>query len=113
MPARRPAPALKPTNPEAAEPTGRSRLVQRADVPTYRPALGDRGHCPRIRDPHRYEHRVVKGPGTNVLLPVFSSGGEEIHRMLTVRAWLRAHIHGRRLYGQAKRELAARPWRNV
>lgn len=84
-----------------------------SNEPTCLPALEQRGYFLRVREPDWYEHRVLKGPDTNINLHVFSTGCAEIHRMLTFRDWLRTHIDDRLLYEQAKRELASRTWRNV
>ena len=64
----------------------------------------------RIREPDWHEHRVFKGPDTNVNLHVFSDGCPEIDRMLRFRDWLRTDQADRELYEQTKRELAAREW---
>lgn len=84
-----------------------------SDEQTYLPALEQRGYFLRIREPDWYQHRVLKGPDTDINLHVFSTGCDEIARMLTFRDWLRAHIDDRLLYERTKRELAARVWRNV
>jgi GrpB-like predicted nucleotidyltransferase (UPF0157 family) len=84
-----------------------------SDEPMYLPALERRGYFLRIRDPDWYQHRVLKGPDTNVNLHVFSSGCVEIDRMLAFRDWLRSHVDDRMLYEQTKRELASRTWRHV
>lgn len=84
-----------------------------SNEPAYLPALEQRGYCLRIREPDWYQHRVLKGPDTNINLHVFSTGCVEIDRMLTFRDWLRTHVDDRLLYEQAKRELASRTWRNV
>jgi GrpB-like predicted nucleotidyltransferase (UPF0157 family) len=84
-----------------------------SNEPTYLPALEQQGYCLRRREPDWYQHRVLKGPDTNIKLHVFSSGCVEIERMLTFRDWLRAHVDDRLLYEQTKRELASRTWRTV
>ena len=60
-----------------------------ADEPSYVPALEAAGYVLRIREPDWYEHRVFKGPDTDVNLHVFSAGCPEIARMLLFRDWLR------------------------
>jgi GrpB-like predicted nucleotidyltransferase (UPF0157 family) len=84
-----------------------------SEEPAYLPALERRGYFIRIREPDWYQHRVLKGPDTNINLHVFSSGCVEIARMLTFRDWLRSHVDDRLLYEQTKRELASRTWRHV
>ena len=71
------------------------------------------GYVLRIREPDWYEHRVFKGPDTNVNLHVFSSGSPELERMVGFRDWLRTHDEDRELYERTKRELAAREWKYV
>jgi GrpB-like predicted nucleotidyltransferase (UPF0157 family) len=82
-----------------------------ADEPAYIPALEAVGYILRIREPDWYEHRVFKGPDTDVNLHVFSVGCLEITRMLLFRDWLRANAADRQLYEGAKRELAQREWK--
>ena len=79
----------------------------------YVPELESAGYTLRIREPDWYEHRLFKGPDTNVNVHTFSEGCEEVGRMLAFRDWLRAHDDDRELYESAKRELASREWRYV
>jgi GrpB-like predicted nucleotidyltransferase (UPF0157 family) len=65
----------------------------------------------RIREPDWYEHRVFKGPDTDVNLHVFSPGCPEIERMLLFRDWLRGNASDRQLYERTKRELARQNWK--
>ena len=67
----------------------------------------------RIREPGWYQHRVLKGPDTDVNLHVFSAGCPEIERMLAFRDRLRNDDAERALYERTKRELVARRWRYV
>ena len=67
----------------------------------------------RIREPGWYEHRVFKGPDTNVNLHVLSKGCPEIDRMLLFRDRLRSNDPDREVYERAKRELARKTWRYV
>ena len=84
-----------------------------ADEAAYAPALEAAGYVLRIREPQWHEHRVFKGPDTDVNLHVFSSGSVEFERMVGFRDWLRAHPEDRELYERTKRELAARTWRHI
>ncbi|HEV8190013.1 MAG TPA: GrpB family protein [Ktedonobacterales bacterium] len=84
-----------------------------ADEPSYVPSLEAAGYVLRIREPEWYEHRVFKGPDTNVNLHVFSPGCVEITRMLGFRDWLRTHKDDRELYERTKRELAQQNWKFV
>jgi GrpB-like predicted nucleotidyltransferase (UPF0157 family) len=84
-----------------------------ADEPAYVPALEAAADVLRIREPDWYEHRVFKGPDTDINLHVFSPGCPEIERMLLFRDWLRSNAADRRLYERTKRELARKDWKYV
>lgn len=84
-----------------------------ADEPSYVPNLESVGYVLRIREPEWFEHRLVKGPDTNINLHVFSVGASEIDRMLRFRDWLRATDADRDYYARVKRDLAQRTWRHV
>jgi len=84
-----------------------------ADEATYVPPLEQEGFVLRIRERDWYEHRVLKTPGSNGNLHVFTEGCEEIERMLRFRDRLRSHTGDRVRYENAKRELAARTWKYV
>ena len=81
-----------------------------SDEPAYVAAVEAAGYVLRIREPEFFEHRVFKGPDTDINLHVFPEGCEETLRMLTFRDRLRAHPEERDLYARIKRELAAREW---
>jgi GrpB-like predicted nucleotidyltransferase (UPF0157 family) len=85
-------------------------VADSANEPAYVPALEAAGYVLRIREPEWFEHRLLKGPDTNVNLHVFSRGCSEIERMLLFRDWLRAHESDRVLYERAKRKLAQQDW---
>jgi GrpB-like predicted nucleotidyltransferase (UPF0157 family) len=99
----------------AAKPIIDITLIVRdsADEPSYVPPLEAAGYALRIREPHWLEHRLLKGPDTDVNLHVFSQGSVELDRMVGFRDWLRAHPEDRDLYERTKRELATRTWRHV
>jgi GrpB-like predicted nucleotidyltransferase (UPF0157 family) len=84
-----------------------------ADERAYEPALTAAGYILRIREPNWYEHRVFKGPDTDINLHVFSSGCPEIDRMLMFRDWLRANAADRELYAGTKLALARQEWKYV
>ncbi len=84
-----------------------------ADEPGYVPALESAGYALRIREPDWFEHRLLKGPDTDINLHVFTAGATEIDRMLMFRDWLRSHDADRDAYLAVKRELAQRTWRHV
>ena len=67
----------------------------------------------REHEPDWYDHRVFKGPDTNVNLHVFSEGCRELDRMVGFRDWLRIHDEDRDLYEATKRDLVSRDWKYV
>ena len=67
----------------------------------------------QIREPDWFEHRLFKGPDTDINLHVFSLGTSEIDRMLRFRDWLRTNDADRDKYAQVKRNLAKNKWRHV
>jgi GrpB-like predicted nucleotidyltransferase (UPF0157 family) len=81
-----------------------------ADEPAYVPSIETGGYVLRIREPDWLEHRVFKGPDTDVNLHVFAADSPEIERMLAFRDRLRTHPDERDRYLSTKRELAARHW---
>jgi GrpB-like predicted nucleotidyltransferase (UPF0157 family) len=82
-----------------------------ADEPAYVPALEAGGYVLRIREPDWFEHRLFKGPDTDVNVHVFPAGCEEVDRMLLFRDRLRQDAADRELYAEKKRELAGREWK--
>ncbi len=86
-------------------------VANSADESAYVPALEAAAYLLTIREPDWYEHRMFKGPDTDINLHVFSSGCREINRMLLFRDWLRSNESDRRLYERTKRELASNNWK--
>jgi len=84
-----------------------------SDEPAYVPDLEAAGYRLVIREPDWFEHRVFKGPDTNINLHVFSPGCQEIARMVGFRDWLRTHPEDRDLYERTKRDLSTRTWAYV
>ncbi|MDA8354552.1 MAG: GrpB family protein [Firmicutes bacterium] len=84
-----------------------------ADEMSYVPDLEKAGYKLRIREPEWFEHRLFKGPDTDINLHVFSKGTSEVDRMLRFRDWLRANKSDRDNYARVKRNLAQREWRHV
>jgi GrpB-like predicted nucleotidyltransferase (UPF0157 family) len=84
-----------------------------AAEPAYVPDMEAAGYVLRVREPDWYEHRLFKGPETNINLHVFSADCPEVDRMLLFRDWLRTNEADRELYTGAKRDLAAREWKYV
>ena len=81
------------------------------DEPAYVNDLEAAGYVLRIRETDWFEHRLFKGPDTNINLHTFSAGCDEVDRMLLFRDWLRSNLADRELYARTKRELAARNWK--
>ncbi|SHI68833.1 GrpB family protein [Lutispora thermophila] len=84
-----------------------------ADEEAYVPALEAAGYTLWIREPDWYEHRLFKGPDTDINLHVFSYGAPEIDKMLRFRDWLRSNEADRKIYEEVKRGLANKKWRYV
>jgi len=85
-------------------------LADSANEAAYLPALEAAGYVLRIREPDWHEHRMLKGPDTNINLHVFSECCSEIERMLLFRDRLRTDAAERTSYEATKRQLARRPW---
>jgi GrpB-like predicted nucleotidyltransferase (UPF0157 family) len=83
------------------------------DEPAYVPELEAAGYVLVIREPEWEQHRVFKGPDTNVNLHVYSPGSPEIERYLIFRDRLRSDPADRERYQRVKCELAQRDWRYV
>lgn len=88
-------------------------LPDSSDEPAYVPDMEAAGYTLVIREPEWFEHRVFKGPDTNINLHVFTAGSPEAERMLRFRDWLRSNPADLELYVRTKRELAARDWKYV
>jgi GrpB-like predicted nucleotidyltransferase (UPF0157 family) len=88
-------------------------LENSADEAAYVPDMEAAGYVLLIREPEWFEHRVFKGPETNINLHVLPAGCPEIDRMIAFRDLLRTNSEDRDLYEKAKRDLAAREWKYV
>ena len=86
-------------------------VADSANESAYVPPLEAAGYVLRIREPDWHEHRLLKGPDTDVNLHVFTEGNVEIAQMVNFRNHLRRNPSDRRLYAATKQELAARTWR--
>ena len=84
-----------------------------AEEAAYLPAMEAAGYVLRLREPNWFQHRLLKGPDTDINLHLFSAGCPETDRMVSFRDWLRGHADDRELYVRTKRELAARDWGSV
>jgi GrpB-like predicted nucleotidyltransferase (UPF0157 family)/uridine kinase len=85
-------------------------VTDSADETAYVGALAASGYRLQIREPDWYEHRMFKGPDTDINLHTFSAGCPEIDRMLIFRNWLRVSPTDRQLYTRTKLDLAQREW---
>jgi GrpB-like predicted nucleotidyltransferase (UPF0157 family) len=88
-------------------------VADSSDEPTYVTPLERHGYALRIREPGWWEHRMLKGPDTDVNLHVFTVGCPEVDRMLRFRDHLRVNPDDRKLYEARKRELATQDWAYV
>jgi GrpB-like predicted nucleotidyltransferase (UPF0157 family) len=79
----------------------------------YAADLGTCGYTLAIREPGWFEHRLFRLGEPNINLHVFSSGCQEIDRMVMFRDWLRANAADRALYERTKQALAQREWERV
>ncbi len=88
-------------------------VADSSDEPAYVPDLEAAGYTLRIREPECSQHRMFKGPDTNIHLHVFSEGSPEAERLLRFRDWLRTHADDKQLYADAKCVLAQKTWKYV
>lgn len=79
----------------------------------YAPQLETIGYVLKIREPDWYEHRVLKLQATKANLHVFTSGCEEIERMIAFRDRLRNYPEDMKLYEAAKHKLSQQTWKYV
>lgn len=88
-------------------------VTDSAKESAYLPDLQRLGYKLRIREANWHEHRLLKGPDTDINLHVLSAECPEIDRLLGFRDWLRTNTADRELYEQVKRDLAKREWKYV
>lgn len=81
-----------------------------ADESAYLPQLIDAGYELRVREPELNEHRMLRTPGRDMHLHVYSVGSPEIERYITFRDRLRISPADRERYETTKRMLALREW---
>lgn len=84
-----------------------------SDEPSYVSLLEKAGYKLTIREPDWHQHRLFKGPDTNINMHVFTTGSVEIERTLRLRNWLRNNPEDRKLYAETKQELAHQKWHYV
>ena len=85
-------------------------VADSAHETAYVPALAAAGYRLHVREADWFEHRMFKGPDTDINLHTFSAGCPEIDRMLMFRDWLRANATDRQLYADTKFDLAQSEW---
>jgi GrpB-like predicted nucleotidyltransferase (UPF0157 family) len=73
------------------------------------PVLTAAGYVLRLIEPG---HRMFRTPGRDVHVHVWRTGGDEEHRQLLFRDWLRHDADDRASYESVKRELAQRVWQS-
>ena len=83
-------------------------VLDSADEPGYVPRLQAAGYVLRIREPDWFEHRLFRGPDTDVDMHVFSTGAADVERMLRFRDRLRADDAAQERHVRTKRELVLR-----
>ncbi len=88
-------------------------VVDPSKESTYVAPLESHGYELRIREPDWWEHRVLKGPDTDVNLHVFGVGCPEVERMLRFRDHLRENQSDRKYYEATKRDLASCDWEYI
>jgi GrpB-like predicted nucleotidyltransferase (UPF0157 family) len=86
-------------------------VADTTDEDDYVRPLESAGYVLRIREPDWHQHRLLKGPDTEINLHVFTVGCVEIDRMLRFRDHVRTNADDRALYQQAKVDLARRQWK--
>ena len=85
-------------------------VADSSDESSYLPDLEEAGYRLTIREPEWHQHRLFKGPDTNINLHVFTIGSSEIERHLLLRDWLRMNPKERELYSETKNKLASQKW---
>ena len=88
-------------------------VVDSAHEPGYAPALEAAGYVLRIREPDWHEHRLFKGPDTDVNLHVFTAGSPKSSACCASATGCATTPRHCERYAAAKRALAARRWRYV
>jgi GrpB-like predicted nucleotidyltransferase (UPF0157 family) len=88
-------------------------VADSSDEASFVQALEAEGYVLRIREPDWFEHRLLKGPDTDINLHVFTQGAAEVDRMIAFRDHLRQDSEDRERYAHIKGELAQRDWKFV
>jgi GrpB-like predicted nucleotidyltransferase (UPF0157 family) len=77
------------------------------------PALLAAGYVLRVREPDWHQHRMLRTPGLEVHVHIFSSGCTEVERMIVFRNHLRRDANDRQRYEELKRHLATQDWPDI
>ncbi len=85
-------------------------IADSAAESAYLPFLQAAGYELRVREPDWNEHRMLRTPGKDVHVHIYSTGCIEIERYLTFRDRLRRNPEDRSRYERTKRELASKEW---
>jgi GrpB-like predicted nucleotidyltransferase (UPF0157 family) len=85
-------------------------VADSSDEACYLGDLQAAGYQLRVREPDFHEHRMVRSPGFDTHVHVFTQGSEEITRYLVFRDWLRQNVADRELYASTKRQLSNQDW---
>jgi GrpB-like predicted nucleotidyltransferase (UPF0157 family) len=88
-------------------------VADSSDENAYVPDMVAAGYRLTLREPDWFEHRLFKGPDTNLNLHTFTEGSPEIRRMLAFRDRLRSHPDELAEYQATKQALAGRTWAYV
>jgi GrpB-like predicted nucleotidyltransferase (UPF0157 family) len=88
-------------------------VANSADESTYISDLEAAGYALRFRETDWYEHRLLRGPDTEINLHVLSARCPEIARVLMFRDWLRTDCADRDLYARTKLTLALQEWEHT
>ncbi len=88
-------------------------VADSANEAEYVPAMESAGYVLHIREPEWHQHRLFKGPDTDINLHVYTFGCPEMDTMLMFRDWLRTNDADRELYERTKRDLAKQTWKHV
>lgn len=84
-----------------------------ADESAYLPQFEAAGYVLRVREPDWNEHRMLRTPEKDVHIHIYSTGCQEIQRLLGFRDHLRQDAADRRRYERLKRELASKEWSDL
>lgn len=88
-------------------------VADSGDEAAYLPASLEAGYVLRVREPDWHQHRMLRTPELDVHIHFYSTGCEEITRLLAFREHLRRHDDERGRYVELKRKLAQQEWSDM